>query len=132
MTRFFLILASITALVAPTPAAAKAGLEGRWRNGKMEIVIRQCGAGLCGTVVKASPKQQAKAQRGSGERLIGARVIDNVRPAGPGTYKADVYVADRDMNARGTIRQVNANRLNVRGCLFGFLCKTTNWDRVGR
>jgi uncharacterized protein (DUF2147 family) len=58
-------------------------------------------------------------------------VIDHIQPAGAGTYKADVYVADRDMNARGTIRQVNANRLNVRGCVWGFICKTTNWDRIG-
>ena len=25
-----------------------------------------------------------------------------------------------------------ANRLNVRGCVLGFLCKTTNWDRIGQ
>ena len=132
MTRLFIILAAIAAAVVPTAADARASLEGRWKNGKMEIVIRPCSGGLCGTVVKASAKQQAKAQNGSGTRLIGSRVIDNIRPAGPGTYKADVYVADRDMNARGTIRQVSANRLNVRGCVLGFLCKTTNWDRIGQ
>ncbi len=53
-------------------------------------------------------------------------------PAGSGVYKADVFVADRDMNARGTIRQVTANRLNVRGCVMGVICKTTNWDRIAR
>jgi uncharacterized protein (DUF2147 family) len=59
-------------------------------------------------------------------------VIDNIRPAGSGVYKADVFVADRDMNARGTIRQVTANRLNVRGCVMGVICRTTNWDRIAR
>lgn len=96
----------------------------------MEIVIRPCGGTLCGTVVKASAKQQARAESGSGTTLIGARVIDNIQPAGAGIYKADVYVADRDMNARGTIEQVGPNRLSVRGCVFGFLCKTTHWDRM--
>ena len=132
MTRLFIALAAVTAIVAPSVADARTSLEGRWKNGKMEIVIRPCGGGLCGTVVKASAKQQSKAQKGSGTRLIGSRVIDNIRPAGPATYKADVYVADRDMNARGTIRQVSANRLNVKGCVLGFLCKTTNWDRIGQ
>jgi uncharacterized protein (DUF2147 family) len=131
MKRLFLTLAALAALAAPASAIAKSGLEGRWKNGKMEIVIRPCGHALCGTVVRASAKQQAKAQRGSGTQLLGSRVIDNIQPAGPGVYKANVYVADRDMNARGTIRQVGPNRLNVRGCVFGFLCKTTNWDRVG-
>jgi uncharacterized protein (DUF2147 family) len=131
MKRLFLSLAVLAAAVAPAAATAKSALEGRWKNGKMEIVIRPCGSALCGTVVKASAKQQAKAQRGSGTDLIGARVIDNIRPAGPGVYKANVYVADRDMHARGTIREVGNNRLNVRGCVLGIICKTTNWDRVG-
>ena len=132
MTRLFITLAATAVAFAPSAADARTSLEGRWKNGKMESVIRPCGGSLCGTVVKASAKQQARAQRGSGSRLIGSRVIDNIQPAGAGTYQADVYVADRDMNARGTIRQVSANRLNVRGCVLGFLCKTTNWDRIGQ
>ena len=132
MRRFFLGLALLAISGAPVSATAKSSLEGRWKNGKMEILIHPCGRTLCGTVVKASPKQQAKAQSGSGTSLIGARVIDNIRPAGTGTYKANVFVADRDMTARGTIRQVNADRLNVRGCVISLICKTTNWDRVGR
>jgi uncharacterized protein (DUF2147 family) len=131
MKRLFIGLATVLVATAPATATGKTPLEGRWKNGKMEIVIGPCGSTLCGKVVKASEKQQARAQRGSGTRLIGSRVIDHIQPAGAGTYKADVYVADRDMNARGTIRQVNANRLNVRGCVWGFICKTTNWDRIG-
>ena len=96
----------------------------------MEIVIRSCGGSLCGTVVKASAKQQAKAQHGSGTRLLGSRVIDNIQPSGAGVYKANVYVADRDMNARGTIRQLGPNRLEVRGCVWSIICKTTHWDRI--
>lgn len=130
MKRLFLSLAGVLVLAAPAWANAQSHLQGRWKNGKMEIVIRQCGGSLCGTVVKASAKQQARAERGSGNELIGSRVIDNIRPAGPGIYKADVYVADRDINASGTIRQVNANRLNVRGCVLAIICKTTNWDRI--
>jgi uncharacterized protein (DUF2147 family) len=132
MERIFLALSVLLVAAAPASASGRSALEGRWKNGKMEIVIRPCGGSLCGTVVKASAKQQAKAENGSGTELIGSRVIDNIHAAGAGIYKADVYVADRDINARGTIRQVNPNRLNVRGCVLGFICKTTNWDRVSR
>ena len=118
--------------LAPAHANARSNLEGRWRKGHMEIVIAPCGRALCGTVVKASAKQQARAQNGSGTKLLGARVIDNIQPAGSGVYRANVFVADRDMNARGTIRQVGPNRLNVRGCVWAVICKTTNWDRVGQ
>lgn len=131
MNRFLLSLAAVGLLAAPATASARSNLEGRWKNGRMEIVIRPCGGALCGTVVKASAKQQARAQSGSGTNLIGARVIDDIQPAGSGVYKANVYVADRDMNARGTIRQLGPNRLEVRGCVWAVICKTTHWDRIG-
>ena len=102
MKRLLYGLAAIAVALAPTSALAKSGLEGRWKNGAMEIVIAPCGPSLCGRVVKASAQQQAKAAHGSGTRLLGARVIDNIEPAGPGRWKADVFVASRDMNARGT------------------------------
>ena len=103
MRRFFLGLALLAVAGSPVSATARSSLEGRWKNGKMEILIHPCGRTLCGTVVKASPKQQAKAQSGSGTSLIGARVIDNIRPAGSGTFKANVFVADRDMTASVTV-----------------------------
>jgi len=132
MTRFFIAIAAVFALSAPASATAKAGIEGRWKNGKMEIVIAPCGQELCGTIVKASPKQQAKAERGSGIELIGARLIRNIRPTGPGTYRANVFVADRNMDARGTIRQINGNQLAVTGCVLAIICKSATWDRVRR
>lgn len=131
MKRLFIGLATALVLASPATATAKSGIEGRWKNGKMEIVIAPCGPALCGTVVKASEKQQAKAERGSGTDLIGARLITNIRPSGPRTYRASVYLADRDMNTSGTIHEVNSNRLRVRGCVWGFICKSTNWDRIG-
>lgn len=131
MKRFLIALSGLAVALAPAPALARGGLEGRWKNGAMEIVIGPCGDSLCGRVVKASARQQAKAQNGSGTRLMGARVIDNIEPSGPGKWKADVFVASRDMNARGTIEQVGPNRLTVRGCVLAILCKTTHWDRIG-
>jgi uncharacterized protein (DUF2147 family) len=117
-------------MLAPAYASAKSGLEGRWKNGHMEIVIAPCGATLCGTVVKASAKQQAKAERGTGTDLIGARLITNIRPSGANLYRANVYLADRGINTSGTIRQSRPDRLNVRGCVLMFLCKSSNWDRI--
>lgn len=131
MKRFFLGLSGFAIAIAPASALARSGLEGRWKNGAMEIVIGPCGVSLCGRVVKASAKQQTKSQSGSGTRLIGARVIDNIEPSGPRTWRADIFVASRNMNTRGTIEQVGENRLTVHGCLFGILCRTQHWDRIG-
>jgi uncharacterized protein (DUF2147 family) len=130
MKRFFLVLTGIAVAMPPASATAKS-LEGRWKNGAMEIVIGRCGESLCGKVVKASARQQAKSQHGSGTHLLGARVIDNIQPEGPGTWSADVFVASRNMNAHGTIEQVGPDRLAVRGCVLAFICKTTHGDRIG-
>jgi len=131
MKRIFLGLAGLAVALAPATALAKSGLEGRWKHGSMQIVIAPCGDSLCGRVVTASAKQQAKARSGSGTELLGARVIDNIEPAGPGTWETDVFLAGRNMNARGTIKQVGADRLAVHGCILAVLCKTKYWDRVG-
>jgi uncharacterized protein (DUF2147 family) len=131
MKHFLLALSGLAIALAPASALARSNLEGRWKNGAMEIVIAPCGPSLCGRVVKASAQQQSKAQRGSGTRLLGARVIDNIEPVAPGRWNADVFVASRDMNARGTIEQVGPNRLAVRGCVLAIICKTTHWDRIG-
>ena len=130
MKRVFLAFVGLAVALAPASAFGKS-LEGKWKNGAMEIVIAPCGGGLCGRVVKASERQRAKAERGSGTQLLGARVIDNIQPSGPGRWNADVFVASRDMNARGTIEQVGPDRLSVRGCVLAVICKTTHWDRIG-
>jgi uncharacterized protein (DUF2147 family) len=129
MKRFFLALAGLAVALTPVAASAKS-LEGRWKNGAMEIVIGPCDRSLCGRVVKASEQQRDKAERGSGTHLMGARVIDNIQPSGPGTWRADVFLASRNMNAKGTIEAVGPDRLAVHGCVLAVICKTTHWDRV--
>ncbi len=127
------IAAALAALFTAAPAAASAPIEGRWVNGKMQIRIAPCGRSLCGTIIKASPRQQAKAEKGSGTDLIGATLIRDIRPAGPGRYSAKVFVADKNIHAKGTIRQIGRDRLDVKGCaVFGMVCKSAQWDRIGR
>ncbi len=128
----FAAFAALATPFLPAFASARNSLEGRWKNGAMEIVIAPCGGEtLCGRVVKASNKQQEKAERGSGTHLLGFQVIDNIRPAGPRSWSAHVFLASRNLNARGTIEQVGPDRMAVRGCVLEIICKTTHWDRIG-
>lgn len=123
------IIAALLAVTAGT-AEARSPIEGRWKKGNLQIDIRPCGPTLCGTVVKASAKQQARAERGSGTELIGATLIKDIRPIGPRNYRARVFVADRNMHASGKIQQVAPNRLKVSGCVLAIICKSANWTRV--
>lgn len=130
MNRAAIIAAALLTLGMSATADARAPIEGRWKKGNLQVDIKPCGATLCGTVVKASAKQQAKAQRGSGTELIGATLIRQIRRTGPNSYRAKVFVADRNMHADGTIKQVGTNQLAVRGCVLGVICRTSNWVRV--
>jgi len=129
MTRDRIIAALLTVLAAGA-AEAQSPIEGRWKKGNLQVDIRPCGPTLCGTVVKASAKQQARAERGSGTELIGATLIKDIRPVGPSSYRAKVFVPDRNVNASGKIRQVSPDQLKVSGCVLAFICKSSNWKRV--
>jgi uncharacterized protein (DUF2147 family) len=130
MKTLLIAIAGLTAISAPAAASSKSTIEGRWKNGAMEIQIAPCGQAMCGTVVKASAKQEAKAERGSGTDLVGARLITGIQPTGPGTYRGRVFVADHNVHANGTIRQVSRNQLQVRGCVLAIVCRSKTWDRV--
>ncbi|HEY0629363.1 MAG TPA: DUF2147 domain-containing protein [Sphingomicrobium sp.] len=129
MTKAGILVALLLAAIA-SPADARSPIEGRWRKGNLQIDIKPCGPSLCGTVVKASAKQQARAERGSGTELIGSTLIKDIRPIGPNSYRARVFVADRNMHASGRIRQVSPNQLRVSGCVLAFICRSANWVRV--
>jgi uncharacterized protein (DUF2147 family) len=130
MRKVTIIAAAIAGLAFAGAADARSPIEGRWKKGNLQIDIRPCGATLCGTVVKASAKQQARAENGSGTELIGATLIKQIQPTGPKTYKARVFLADRNMHASGRIRQLDPNRLAVSGCVLAVICKSAQWYRV--
>ena len=131
MTRIgILFAAAVISVAAAAPADARSPIEGRWKKGNLQIDIRPCGPTLCGTVVRASAKQQARSERGSGTELIGSTLIRDIRPAGSNSYRAKVFVPDRNINATGKIVHTAPNRLNVSGCVLAIVCKSANWTRV--
>jgi len=128
MKHLFLSIAAIAAAAAP--AAARDPIEGLWKHGPMVVEIAPCGDDLCGTVVKASALQQQKAERGSGTRLIGSRLITGIEPTGPGSYRGRVFAADRNVYASGSVHQLSPNELEVKGCVLMVICKSRTYVRV--
>lgn len=114
------------------PAAARQPIEGRWLNpkGTMTIEIAPCGPALCGTVLRASERTQAKAMRGSGTTLIGSKLLTGLVPIATNRWRGRVYLPDRDMHASGTMRLLDNGRLQVSGCLLGVICKNSVWRRA--
>jgi len=134
MKRIFAKIALVVlAAAVPVTASAEAALEGHWRNPKGSVVVRvaSCGDAYCGTVIEASDKAKATARRGGTPRLIGTRILSELKPAGNGTFKGQAFDPKRNIHAPATIRLLGGSTLVVRGCLIsGIICKEQRWTRV--
>lgn len=132
MKRILLSIAA-TAVALGTPASAKAqALEGKWTNPKRSVVVNvaRCGEAYCGTVSWASDKNKAKVSE-NGRKLIGTRILSDLRPAGNGLYKGRAFEPKRNIRGSATVRQVGPNTMVVKGCaVLGVLCKEQRWTRV--
>ena len=134
--RMFLL--STLLLAAPAAAAPPMDWTGIWRNPSNSVRIRaqQCGrgrgrdAGMCGTVVWASPKAKADVAA-KGGTLIGSQLFRDFRQEDDGVWYGDVYVPDIDKTFSGTITLRGRNTLIGEGCLFaGLGCRAQTWTRV--
>ena len=132
MKRFILnISAAAVALGASAPASAQA-LEGKWANPKRSVIVNvaRCGDAYCGTVSWASEKNREKVAD-KGRKLIGTRILSDLRPTGEGFYRGRAFEPKRNVRGSATVRQVGPNTMLVKGCaVLGMLCKEQRWTRV--
>ena len=125
------IAAAAVALGAPASAKAQA-LEGKWTNPKRSVIVNvaRCGEAYCGIVSWASDKNKAKVSE-NGRKLIGTRILSDLRPAGNGLYKGRAFEPKRNLRGSATVRQVGPNVMVVKGCaVLGMLCREQRWTRV--
>ena len=111
------------------PGATSKG-AGRTARGDRHRAVRRR---LCGTVVKASASSRPRRGAAAAPALIGARVIDGIRPAGDGVFRRRRLRRRAATSAPAARSSRSApTALNVRGCVLGVFCKTTHWDRISR
>ena len=130
MKRF---LAGLALLCVATATSAAAPIEGRWTNPKGNVVVRvsPCGNAYCGTVIQASTKVRANARKGGTPNLIGRQILTGLKPIGNGRYQGRAFVPKRNLYAKATVRQINANVMEVEGCaLMGLICDEQRWTRL--
>lgn len=127
------MLAGSAAAAEPIPATTPAAaIMGTWHNPKNSVAVRTgaCGQRLCGWIVRASDKAKADAQRSGAPELIGTALLRNYRASGKARWSGQIWVPDMGRAFGSTITMVDANTLNVKGCLIGgFICKSQVWRR---
>ena len=95
------------------------------------VKLHPCGPTMCGTVVWAAPKAQAKA-RAAGQNLVGAQLFREFKPVAPGRWQGKVFVPDTNRTFSGTMTAAGPTRLVGKGCLIGgFFCKQQTWVKIG-
>ncbi|WP_084582478.1 DUF2147 domain-containing protein [Sphingomonas azotifigens] len=105
-----------------------------WRNPSNSVHVRAepCGAdSMCATVIWASDKAKADAQRGGTKQLIGTQLFQNFKIVRAGLWKGTVFVPDINQRFSGTVTVVDENTIVGKGCaLLGAVCKAQTWTRV--
>ncbi|WP_431994017.1 DUF2147 domain-containing protein [Sphingomicrobium aquimarinum] len=107
-------------------------LEGHWINpaNSVVILVEPCERSYCGRVVWASDEAKADAARGSG-RLMGTRLLWDVRPQGANRWKARLYIPDAKREVEGRIQLLRDGRMEITGCvLLGTVCRSQVWSPV--
>lgn len=109
------------------------GLFGVWQNpsGSVRIRTAKCGASVCGTIVYANARAKADAARGGTPKLVGLNLFQQFVGTAPGVWEGKVLVPDLARTVSGRITLVDARRMSVEGCVFGYVgCTTQMWTRV--
>ena len=133
MNKTSLALATAAVLGSAVPASASVPVDGVWRNPKntVHVQLQPCGGTMCGTVVWAAPKAQAKARK-AGQKLVGAQLFREFKPVAPNRWQGKVFVPDLNRTFSGTMTATAPTRLVGKGCLIGgFFCKEQTWVKIG-
>jgi uncharacterized protein (DUF2147 family) len=123
----------IAALLILLPVAAHAADDPVWHNPSNSVHVRSypCGKNMCGSVVWANDKATADARRGGTDPLVGAELFRDFAPDGPDLWRGKVFVPDINKTFSGTVRRIDDDTLEAKGCLVGRIgCRSQVWKRV--
>jgi uncharacterized protein (DUF2147 family) len=127
----FLQASCITAALAADPT-------GDWRvaDGVANIRVARCGNSLWGVVAwEKQPGGRDSNNPDASKRnrpTLGMPILlDMKKEAGTDSWQGQVYNAKDGQTYASSITPTDANHLQIRGCVLGFLCGGETWTRVG-
>ena len=131
MTRILRKTIAMIAMAFIPGSAVAQDISGLWRTpanaqGHLEIEFQNCGAALCGTIVRARNPEGETALY----EHVGKRMIWDMMPADEAASWNGGKIWDprngRTFNSRMTLRD---NQLDVAGCVLG-ICQSQTWLRL--
>ena len=133
-----IILICAGTLLAATPRVMAADPTGDWRvaDGEGKIRIAQCNGSMWGVVAwekDAGGRDVNNPDVSKKNRpLLGMPILlDMKKKAGADSWEGQVYNAKDGQTYSSSITPTDADHLEIRGCVLGFLCGGETWTRVG-
>lgn len=127
----FLQASCVTAALAADPT-------GDWRvaDGVANIRVARCGNSMWGVVAwEKQPgghdSNNPDASKRNRPTLGMPILLDMKKEAGTDSWQGQVYNAKDGQTYASSITPTDANHLQIRGCVLGFLCGGETWTRVG-
>jgi uncharacterized protein (DUF2147 family) len=125
-------------LLAACGSALAADPTGDWRvaDGVANIRVAQCGGSMWGVVAwEKQPggrdSNNPDASKQSRPTLGMPILLDMKKKAGADSWEGQVYNAKDGKTYSSSITPTDADHLDIRGCVLGFLCGGETWTRVG-
>src|SRR5690242_17193276 len=131
------LVLSVSLLGADVSSALAADPTGDWRvaDGVANIRVAQCGSSMWGVVVwekepggrdSNNPDVSKKNRPTLGMPIL----IDMKKKAGTDSWEGQVYNAKDGQTYSASITPTDADHLEIKGCVMGFLCGGETWSRV--
>lgn len=137
------ILLATSVILAGLASAAAANPTGTWlaRNGKANVTVTKCEAGLCANIVSLKQPHDSNGKPLTDQNnpdsslrnrpIIGLPLFLGMRATGQNSWEGQVYDPEKGGIFRGYVQQISGNILKVQGCLsMGFPCETYMWKRI--
>ena len=125
-------------MLLATPALAAEPVTGSWLTDAKDgiVEIAPCGAKLCGWLAKMLvPPKGPPTDRNNPDPslrnrpLVGLAVLNGFAPDGD-VWRGSGYDPKVGKSYNTTLQRTGPNTLKVKGCVFGFLCRSAIWTRA--
>ncbi len=129
---FFGIFSAVT-----TSSAFAADPTGDWRvaDGVAHIRVAECNGNMWGAVVwekEAGGLDEHNPDASKRSRpTLGIPILINMKKkSGADQWEGEVYNANDGKTYSSTIKPVGSDKLEIKGCVLGFLCGGETWTRI--
>jgi uncharacterized protein (DUF2147 family) len=129
------LTASVVLLASGSARAADPTGDWRVADGVANIRVAQCGGSMWGVVAwEKQPggrdSNNPDVSKRSRPTLSMPILLDMKKKAGADSWEGQVYNAKDGQTYSSSITPVDADHLEIRGCVLGFLCGGETWTRV--